>query len=294
MPASRVRGPATRCRCAHRYRQALDHWSVRRRFRRASPKTIKGYVVGRELADAHGRAEGRVRLAGESVGRRLLGVDLRGRRSDPTGSRRRPRTYIDEPWRLQRRPAKPHFLAIDRYEADDFTQRAYVNGYCYGPREWERYFDFCKAVEPRAETAGDAMANSREPHAEHERSGQRRFRQSALGHRRQLHAWAIRRSARTTTTCIRRFSRCSSRPSVSGRHGCDGRRRCSSARNRSTSAIRLTPTFRCGAFSRCCSAAVQRPASFRRSAILKPWARNKLNAYMDKPIEFGAPSRRCK
>ncbi len=40
----------------------------------------------------------------------------------------------------------PHFLAIDRYEADDFTQRGYVNGYCYGPREWERFFDFCEGV----------------------------------------------------------------------------------------------------------------------------------------------------
>ena len=43
-------------------------------------------------------------------------------------------------------PYSPDFLAIDRYEADDFTQRAYANGYCYGPREWARYFDFCKAV----------------------------------------------------------------------------------------------------------------------------------------------------
>jgi hypothetical protein len=43
-------------------------------------------------------------------------------------------------------PYAPDFLAIDRYEADDFTQRAYANGYCYGPREWDRYFDFCQAV----------------------------------------------------------------------------------------------------------------------------------------------------
>lgn len=40
----------------------------------------------------------------------------------------------------------PDFLAIDRYEADDFTQRAYIDGYCYGPREWQRYFDFCEGV----------------------------------------------------------------------------------------------------------------------------------------------------
>ncbi len=41
-------------------------------------------------------------------------------------------------------PYAPDFLAIDRY--DDFTQRAYANGYCYGPREWDRYFDFCQGV----------------------------------------------------------------------------------------------------------------------------------------------------
>lgn len=38
---------------------------------------------------------------------------------------------------------KPDFLAIDRYEADDLTVRAYANSYCYGPKEWAAYFDFC-------------------------------------------------------------------------------------------------------------------------------------------------------
>ncbi|UNI15799.1 hypothetical protein JDV02_002299 [Purpureocillium takamizusanense] len=42
--------------------------------------------------------------------------------------------------------AAPDFLAVDRYEADDFTQRAYVNSYCYGPNEWPRFFDFCGAL----------------------------------------------------------------------------------------------------------------------------------------------------
>lgn len=40
----------------------------------------------------------------------------------------------------------PDFLAIDRYEADDFTQRAYANSYCYGPREWARFYDFVRTV----------------------------------------------------------------------------------------------------------------------------------------------------
>ncbi|PTB39234.1 uncharacterized protein TrAFT101_007977 [Trichoderma asperellum] len=40
----------------------------------------------------------------------------------------------------------PDFLAIDRYEADDWTRRAYPNGYFYGPYEWRRYYDFVKDV----------------------------------------------------------------------------------------------------------------------------------------------------
>ncbi|KAI1779032.1 putative hydroxymethyltransferase [Hypoxylon cercidicola] len=40
----------------------------------------------------------------------------------------------------------PDFLAVDRYEADDFAQRGYANGYCYSPYEWGRFFDFCGAL----------------------------------------------------------------------------------------------------------------------------------------------------
>lgn len=38
------------------------------------------------------------------------------------------------------------FMAADRYEADDFTARAYKNGYCYSPFEWDRTFDFCASL----------------------------------------------------------------------------------------------------------------------------------------------------
>ncbi|KAF5137615.1 hypothetical protein E5D57_001394 [Metarhizium anisopliae] len=41
---------------------------------------------------------------------------------------------------------RPDFLAIDRYEADDFTKRGYGKEYCYGPYEWRRFFDFCAAL----------------------------------------------------------------------------------------------------------------------------------------------------
>ncbi len=40
----------------------------------------------------------------------------------------------------------PDFLAIDRYEADDFTVRSYANSYCYGPQEWRRFYEFCAEV----------------------------------------------------------------------------------------------------------------------------------------------------
>ncbi|KAI2470788.1 putative hydroxymethyltransferase [Annulohypoxylon bovei var. microspora] len=41
---------------------------------------------------------------------------------------------------------RPNFLAIDRYEADDFTKRGYLNGYCYGPHEWPRFYEFCRIL----------------------------------------------------------------------------------------------------------------------------------------------------
>ncbi|KAI1824521.1 putative hydroxymethyltransferase [Xylaria intraflava] len=40
----------------------------------------------------------------------------------------------------------PHFLAVDRYEADDFTPRAYSNAFCYGPSEWAKFYDFCETL----------------------------------------------------------------------------------------------------------------------------------------------------
>lgn len=38
------------------------------------------------------------------------------------------------------------FMAVDRYEADDFTLRPYMNGYCYSPYEWDRTFDYCASL----------------------------------------------------------------------------------------------------------------------------------------------------
>ncbi|KAK0670170.1 putative carbohydrate binding domain protein [Cercophora samala] len=46
----------------------------------------------------------------------------------------------------------PDFLAVDRYEADDFTQRGYVNSYCYGSFEWARFYDFCATLSLELQT----------------------------------------------------------------------------------------------------------------------------------------------
>ncbi|KAN0079542.1 hypothetical protein V8E54_004756 [Elaphomyces granulatus] len=40
----------------------------------------------------------------------------------------------------------PDFLAVDRYEGDDLTDRGYPLHYCYGPREWGRFFNFVSAL----------------------------------------------------------------------------------------------------------------------------------------------------
>ncbi|KAG6812055.1 hypothetical protein H0H92_004586 [Tricholoma furcatifolium] len=40
----------------------------------------------------------------------------------------------------------PDFLAIDRYERDDFVSECYLNGYCFGSYEWPRFFDFCEQL----------------------------------------------------------------------------------------------------------------------------------------------------
>lgn len=40
----------------------------------------------------------------------------------------------------------PDFMAIDRYEGDDFTDRGYDRGYCFGPREWHRFYNFCEEI----------------------------------------------------------------------------------------------------------------------------------------------------
>ncbi|GLA16088.1 hypothetical protein AnigIFM62618_002652 [Aspergillus niger] len=38
------------------------------------------------------------------------------------------------------------FLAVDRWERDDLTSASYPVHFCFAPREWSRYLDFCEAL----------------------------------------------------------------------------------------------------------------------------------------------------
>ncbi|WP_246642065.1 hypothetical protein [Paraburkholderia edwinii] len=122
---------------------ALDHWSVDATIPPGITEDIEGYVAAVNwLIDAvapHVVFGWQINLWG--VGRSEWIYDD----SDPLTYAQQTATYIDN-LGVYSGDWKPHFLAIDRYEADDFTQRAYVNGYCYGPREWGRYFDFCTGM----------------------------------------------------------------------------------------------------------------------------------------------------
>ncbi|EFY96498.1 hypothetical protein X797_008727 [Metarhizium robertsii] len=42
--------------------------------------------------------------------------------------------------------AHADFVAVGRNPGDDFTVQSYGVGYCYGPREWQRFFAFCGAL----------------------------------------------------------------------------------------------------------------------------------------------------
>ncbi|HEY4352985.1 MAG TPA: hypothetical protein VGN31_17265 [Paraburkholderia sp.] len=122
---------------------ALDHWKVSAAIPSSITEDIKGYVAAVNWL-VHTIAPKAV--FGWQIN--LWGVGMSEwiyDDSDPLTYAQQTATYVDN-LGVYSGDWKPHFLAIDRYEADDFTQRAYVNGYCYGPREWGRYFDFCKGI----------------------------------------------------------------------------------------------------------------------------------------------------
>jgi hypothetical protein len=122
---------------------ALDHWSVKATIPASITDTIRGYVAAVNWLT---RTVAPKVVFGWQIN--LWGV---GRSEwiyedvDPATPAQQTADYVKS-LGVYDGDTPPDFLAIDRYEADDFTQRAYVNGYCYGPREWQRFFDFCKEV----------------------------------------------------------------------------------------------------------------------------------------------------
>lgn len=122
---------------------ALDHWSVIATIPASVTDTIRGYVAAVNWLT---RTIAPKVVFGWQIN--LWGV---GRSEwiyedvDPSTPAQQTVAYIKS-LGVYDGDAPPDFLAIDRYEADDFTQRAYANGYCYGPREWQRFFEFCRAV----------------------------------------------------------------------------------------------------------------------------------------------------
>jgi hypothetical protein len=122
---------------------ALDHWSVDAIIPASISEDIQGYVAAVNWL-IHTVAPDvvfgwQINLWGVGRSEWIYEED------DPITFAQQTATYVDN-LAVYSGDFAPHFLAIDRYEADDFTQRAYVNGYCYGPREWGRFFDFCEGV----------------------------------------------------------------------------------------------------------------------------------------------------
>jgi hypothetical protein len=122
---------------------ALDHWSVEAVIPATVTEDIRGYV---EAVNWLVRTVAPKVVFGWQIN--LWGVGYSEwlyQDSDPATFAQQTAAYV-QGLQVYNGPNPPDFLAIDRYEADDFTQRGYVNGYCYSPREWERFFDFCKTV----------------------------------------------------------------------------------------------------------------------------------------------------
>jgi len=122
---------------------ALDHWQLSATIPASITEDIQGYVaaVNWLMVTVAPKITFGWQINLWGVGRSEWIYED----ADPLVVAQQVATYIDN-LGVYSGTWKPHFLAIDRYEADDFTQRAYVNGYCYGPREWGRYFDFCEGV----------------------------------------------------------------------------------------------------------------------------------------------------
>ncbi|PLP97317.1 hypothetical protein [Cupriavidus pauculus] len=122
-------------------RMALDHWNVQAAIPEDIEENIRGYIAAvnwliRTVAPAV-TFGWQVNLWGVGASEWIYASG-----DEPVQNARATAEFI-RAMRVHEGPNAPDFLAVDRYEADDFTIRSYANGYCYWTHEWGRFFDFC-------------------------------------------------------------------------------------------------------------------------------------------------------
>ncbi|MDT6964433.1 hypothetical protein QTN24_23245 [Cupriavidus sp. SZY C1] len=122
-------------------RMALDHWNVQAAIPASITENVRGYVAAvnwliRTVAPAVSFGW-QVNLWGVGASEWIYASG-----DEPVQNARATAAFIDA-MGVHDGPYAPDFLAVDRYEADDFTIRSYANGYCYWTHEWSRFFDFC-------------------------------------------------------------------------------------------------------------------------------------------------------
>jgi len=238
-------------------RMALDHWNVQATIPDSIEENIRGYVAAvnwliRTVAPAV-TFGWQVNLWGVGASEWIYASG-----DEPMDNAPKTAAYV-RAMRVHEGPYAPDFLAVDRYEADDFTIRSYANGYCYWTHEWDRFYDFCAELSrdlkfpimpwqipaSHAPLVSDPV-NDNFDTQNWGTGGTYIFGDPAIGG--------------TITTSTRRSSPCRS-PRRSTRRWAATPRPCSRARSRSTSACRPTATSRTVASSRCCWAAAPPPAS---------------------------------
>lgn len=119
---------------------ALDHWNVKATIPASIEENIRGYVAAvnwliRTVAPPV-TFGWQVNLWGVGASEWIYADG-----DEPVQNARLTAAYV-RAMKVHEGPYAPDFIAVDRYEADDFTIRAYANGYCYWTHEWERFYDF--------------------------------------------------------------------------------------------------------------------------------------------------------
>lgn len=128
--------------------EALEHWSVSATVPEYIQDTLNGYVHGvnwliRTVAPKV-TFGWQVNLWGVGKSDWVYLPEKGSTDTDPADKALETATYIRSlDLYTSDSENKPDFLVVDRYEADDFTSRAYPNGYCYSPAEWNRFYSFC-------------------------------------------------------------------------------------------------------------------------------------------------------